>query len=293
MRETSITIKDPSFRIRNMTRPELDQLVDWAADEGWNPGLNDAEIFWKTDPEAFIAAEVDGRLIGGGSIVSYGGQYGFMGFFIIHPDFRGQGLGDQLWHERLRRLRSKLNENAPIGMDGVFDMQEYYARGGFRFDGRDLRFEGTGRTFPGEGEIIDLARIPFIEIEAYDRTHFPAPRRNFLRLWISQAGCFAKTVIRDNCMAGYAVMRPCRNGYKIGPLFADDPEAARQLFRSLLGKAPGEPVYLDVPEENSEAMEMVEAHGMKEVFGCARMYHGAAPDLPRKQIFGVTTFELG
>ena len=24
---------------------ELDQLVDWAADEGWNPGLHDAALF--------------------------------------------------------------------------------------------------------------------------------------------------------------------------------------------------------------------------------------------------------
>ncbi len=32
--------------IRNMTRPELDELVDWAAHEGWNPGIHDAELFW-------------------------------------------------------------------------------------------------------------------------------------------------------------------------------------------------------------------------------------------------------
>jgi hypothetical protein len=33
--------------------------------------------------------------------------------------------------------------------------------------------------------------------------------------------------------------------------------------------------------------------GLTEVFGCARMYHGAAPDLPIKRIFGVTSFEFG
>ena len=41
---------------RNMTRAEVDELVGWAAREGWNPGLRDAEIFWATDPEAFVAA---------------------------------------------------------------------------------------------------------------------------------------------------------------------------------------------------------------------------------------------
>ena len=28
---------------RNMTRAEVDELVGWAAAEGWNPGLHDAE----------------------------------------------------------------------------------------------------------------------------------------------------------------------------------------------------------------------------------------------------------
>ena len=32
--------------IRNMTRPEVDELVAWTAREGWNPGLHDAELFW-------------------------------------------------------------------------------------------------------------------------------------------------------------------------------------------------------------------------------------------------------
>ena len=58
-----------ALTIRPMTRPELDTLVDWAADEGWNPGLNDADIFWDTDPDGFIAAERGGTLIGGGELV--------------------------------------------------------------------------------------------------------------------------------------------------------------------------------------------------------------------------------
>ena len=71
---------------RNMTRAEVDELVGWAAAEGWNPGLHDAEVFWATDPAAFIAAEFDGEFIGGGAITSYNGEFGFMGFFIVRPD---------------------------------------------------------------------------------------------------------------------------------------------------------------------------------------------------------------
>ena len=171
-----------------MRRAELDVLVDWAAVEGWNPGLHDAGIFWATDPDGFIAAELEGILVGGGSIVSYGGNYGFMGFFIVHPHYRGYGLGNHLWHARLRLLIARLHEPAVIGMDGVFDMQNYYAKGGFRFAGRDLRFEGVVVSAALPENIVPLTEIPFKTVVHYDRAHFPAPRSAFLKHWIEPKG---------------------------------------------------------------------------------------------------------
>ncbi len=279
--------------IRQMQRPELDTLVDWAADEGWNPGLDDADVFWATDPDGFIAAELNGELIGGGSIVSYDGLYGFMGFFIIRSDMRGQGLGNQLWHERKQRLLSRLNTPGVIGMDGVFDMQHYYAKGGFELVCRDLRYESIGQAAPQPEGVIELGSVPFDQVDAYDRQHFPAPRSGFLKRWIDRPGGHSVGVMQQGKLAGYAVMRPCRNGYKIGPLFANEAVIADALLRSLSAKVPGEPIFLDTPENNPEAIRLANQHNMHEVFGCARMIFGEKPVLPDHQIFGVTTFELG
>jgi len=226
------------LNIRQMRRDELNVLIEWAAAEGWNPGLSDADIFWATDPESFIAAELSGQLIGGGSIVSYAGQYGFMGFFIIHPDHRGRGLGQQLWDERLSRLIKRLHKPVAIGMDGVFDMQGFYVKGGFEFAARDLRFEGQGKSVPVAQGIVELSDIPFASIDRYDQAHFPAPRPVFLKRWINQTGVFAKAALRNNELLGYAVMRPCRIGYKIGPLFADNALVANDLFCALSAQVP-------------------------------------------------------
>ena len=94
-------------------------------------------------------------------------------------------------------------------------------------------------------------------------------------------------------LCGYGVIRRCRYGYKIGPLFADNTEIALDLFNGLSDHAAGEPVFMDVPEINDSAMQLVSDKGMKEVFGCARMYFGNKPALADAQIYGVTTFELG
>ena len=284
--------------IRDMTRAEVDQLVAWAAREGWNPGLHDASLFWATDPAAFIAAELDGELIGGGAITSYAGEFGFMGFFIVRPDYRGRGLGKVLWHARRDRLRSRLSPGAGIGLDGVFAMQAFYAAGGFVFSHRNLRFRaeipaGPAPTRVDDEEIIPLTALPFDQVLDYDRSCFPASRPAFLSGWISQPDALALGCRRSGLLSGYGVVRRCREGCKIGPLFADDAHVARALYAHLAEFGAGGPLYLDVPENNPAALELVHQHRMIEVFGCARMYLGPPPVIAQERIFGITTFELG
>ncbi len=127
---------------------EFKTLVHWAALEGWNPGLQDAAIFWATDPQGFYGYFEGDKLIGGGSIVSYDGQFGFMGFFIVHPDYRAKGLGRTLWQQRRDALLSRLQKDAAIGMDGVVAMQPFYQKGGFTIAYRDERYEKTGSAYP-------------------------------------------------------------------------------------------------------------------------------------------------
>lgn len=284
--------------IRHMTRPELESLIGWAADEGWNPGRHDAELFWAADPDAFIAAELDGELIGGGAITSYDGQFGFMGLFIVRPEFRGRGLGDTLWHARRERLIARLHPGASIGLDGVFAMQDYYAKGGFVFSHRNMRFraeipERSATATAGHEAILPLAEVPFDEVLEYDRTCFPAPRTAFLKGWTSQPDALALGYRRAGRLSGYGVIRRCRQGCKVGPLFADDAPTAEALYTHLARFAAGGPLFLDAPENNPDALELVQRHRMIEVFGCARMYLGAPPDLAHQRIFGVTSFELG
>ena len=283
--------------IRSMTRSELDELVEWAAREGWNPGLHDADAFWATDPDAFIAAELGGELIGGGAITSYNGEFGFMGFFIVRPEYRGLGFGDTLWHARRERLLARLQPGAAIGLDGVFDMQPYYARGGFVFSHRDLRFSAAipdgYQAEQDDAAIVPLSSVPFDQVQAYDRTCFPAPRPAFLRAWTGLPDTLALGCLGDGRLGGYGVVRRCREGCKIGPLFANDASVADALYARLAEFAAGGPLFLDAPENNPAAIGLVRQHGMTEVFGCARMYLGPFPALAHERIFGVTTFELG
>ena len=175
---------------------------------------------------------------------------------------------------------------------GVVAQQDNYRRSGFRYAYANERFEGTGGgTAPGG--FVDLADIPFARIAAYDREIFRAPREDFLRAWIARPGGRALGIVDDGALQGFGVIRPCRTGHKIGPLFADRPKIAERLFANLIAGVPGDPVFLDVPRPNTAAVALARRHGMTPAFETARMYTGGDPGVPVDRVYGVTTFELG
>lgn len=279
----------PPVTVRRLSRGELAIAVDWAAEEGWNPGLHDAETFYSADPGGFFALEADGRVIGTVSVVRYGEEFAFGGLYILRPDLRGRGIGYALQQEFTLPFAGGRN----LGIDGVFEMQPRYARAGFLFSHRNLRFEGTGGgTEPGG--VTPLDDVPIDAVVNYDRPFFPGPRERFLKGFLAQSDSvgFACTGPGGE-VTGYGFARPCRVGFKVGPLFADTQEIAGDLFSALLAAVPGELVYLDVPESNRLALDLVERHHMVPVFGTARMYSRRVPDLPLDRTYGITTFELG
>jgi len=271
-----------------MARPEMDVAVDLAAAEGWNPGLDDAGAFRAADPEGFLIGLLDGEPIGCVSAVSYEGRFGFIGLYIVAPRYRGQGYGIQLWNAAMARLSGHI-----VGLDGVVAQQENYRRSGFTLAYRNVRFEGRGGgAVPAD--LVDARAVPFEVLTGYDRRMFPAARPAFLRAWIDAPGTHVLASFDGQTLRGYGAIRPCRIGFKIGPLFADTPGLAEALYRGLSAHAPATaPVYLDAPEANPDAIALSERHGLRRVFETARMYTGSAPAVETSRVFGVTTFELG
>jgi GNAT superfamily N-acetyltransferase len=278
--------------IRPATLGDMRLLLDWAAEEGWNPGLRDAAPFHAADPAGFLLAEIDGQPVGCISAVRQGEGFGFIGFYIMRPAWRGRGIGLQLWQAGMDRLAGRV-----VGLDGVVAQQANYRRSGFVLAWNNARFlaeaPGPVPLSPQGGaeyELLPAAGLPLPDLMALDV--FPTPRADFLRHWMAEPGHRALAVLRDGQAQGFGMIRPARQGHRIGPLLARDPAAARFLFNALLAGATG-PVSLDLPLANAAAVALAEQAGMRPVFDTARMYAGPAPTLAVDRIFGVASFELG
>jgi ribosomal protein S18 acetylase RimI-like enzyme len=278
------------YVIREMAGHEVDLAISWANAEGWNPGIHDAQTFYRTDPHGFFLGILDGKPVSSISAVAYGESYGFLGFYIVQPGLRGRGLGIKIWNAGMKHL-----EGRNIGLDAVLEQQKLYERAGFKPCYKSVRYQGAGTgSMIRAVEIKSLSQVPIGDLLAYDDQCFPVPRHVFIKSWITQPDGIALGLLDDDVLVGYSVLRKCYQGYKIGPLFANNVKIADLLFHAICGYAPqGSPVFMDIPEPNSAALDLAKLHQMHPVFETVRMYNKEVPRLPMDRIFGITSFELG
>lgn len=273
-------------RIRSLTPPETETLVDWARLEGWNPGLADAAPFHAADPEGFLGCFVGDRLASGIAAVRYGADFGFIGLYIAHPDFRGQGLGRRVWDAGMAHLAGRT-----VGLDGVPEQQANYRSAGFEAAYETVRWSGT-LAGKADATVQPLRPDLLPTIARVDRRYFPAERDTFLAAWLAPPRA-TRVILRDGEARGYAVIRQSVDGFKIGPLFAETAADAEALLSACALETAGAVLHIDVPASQRAFSESLAAQGFSRGFLTARMYRGPAPAIDLGGVYGVTSLELG
>jgi hypothetical protein len=268
---------------------EIAIAADWAADEGWNPGLADPACFATVDAQGFFIGELDGRPAATISCVNYDAGFAFLGFYIVRADLRGRGYGLRIWNAAMAHAGERI-----VGLDGVLSQQANYKKSGFQLAYANVRYGGVVAAPAGtSARVVALDEVPFATVEADDATVFPAPRQTFLRAWIDAPGHVGRALVRDGALAAWGVIRPCQKGWKVGPLVADDRASAELVLAALLAASGGGEIFLDVPSVNRDAVALAQSLGLAPVFETARMYTGPIRPPRLERVFGVTTFELG
>lgn len=278
------------YKIRRMSRLDLKTAIGWASREGWNPGLHDLDPFYDLDPDGYFLGLLGERPVASVSCIRYSNRYGFLGFYIVDPDLRGQGLGLALWNAALEHV-----SGCVVGLDGVVAQQDNYRKSGFELAWHNVRYEGRGRG-PGrhDARIVPLSLVPFDVLTAYDRAFHPEPRVAFLRSWTRLAQSQALGWVEKGELRGYGVIRACVEGHKLAPLCADTSGLAAALFEALCASvAPNEPVFIDLPQALPQTVAWAKSLGLEPTFPTARMYRGPAPRLDLLRFYGLTALEVG
>jgi GNAT superfamily N-acetyltransferase len=272
---------------RTAREPELDQILGWAANEGWNPGIDDAPAFYATDPNGFFVATDDtDEPIAAISVVNHTAEFAFLGLYIVRPEHRGTGVGYGLWQHALKHAGQRT-----IGLDGVEAQQANYHSSGFVSAGGTTRFTGmingpvSNNAQPAQPG--DVPRLIALEAAASG-----VAKPTYLSGWFETKPTRQTITLKDqHQIIAFATVRSCVDGAKIGPLYAPDLVYARKLILHCATVFDG-PISIDVPATSDGLSRLCDDLGLEAGFRTARMYRGAF-ETPPPCVFAVTSLELG
>ena len=273
---------------RPMSAAELETVMGWAAEEGWNPGIADAAAFHAADPEGFFLTLVGGEPVAAISVVNHDEGNAFLGLYLCRPEWRGRGIGYATWMHGLDHAGSRA-----VGLDGVPAQEANYRVSGFVRTGASLRHEGRVEA-KASAAVRAAKKGDMPALMALDARATGYARPNFLTAWLSNEAEVRETRVlgADGDIAGFATWRACGTGTKIGPVIAPGTAEALTLIADIAALRPDGPLIVDVPEGNTTLRRALEQDGFTVPFATARMYRGPAPETgPTLQ--AIATMELG
>ena len=274
--------------VRQMSLAELELIIGWAADEGWNPGLEDASAFYAVDPDGFFLKEVDGQAVAAVSVVNHSDDFAFLGLYLCRPEFRRRGHGLEVWRAGAARAGNRC-----IGLDGVPDQQANYVRSGFSRQGRTIRYPGMVERRP-ETVTRPASDRDLNAIYAQDTEANGVCRKAFSAAWFQRTKTRQTLLLGpDSATSAFATYRVCREGVKIGPLHAGASDQANALLASVPEPFGGGPIMIDVPESEVILVQLLEEMGFDSVFETARMYSTSPSCGSYPPYFSIASMELG
>ena len=266
---------------RDMTEADLADGLRLSRASGWNQTLEDWRRLLSLGPGLFRAAVEDGRIVASGGAVRYGDALAWVCMILVEPERRGHGLGTRIFDEVLARCEAEVRAGRLhcVGLDATPAGRGIYLQRGFVDGGPPpgLVRMRADRAGPGgrPGGVAPLAGPGLDAVLRRDREVFGADRGALLRWALAGAPDLARVVREGDCLRGYCFGRHGDHSDHLGPVVAEDDDAALDLVAATLSSSRGRPLILDARVEPGWLAALARL-GFREQRPFTRMYRGEA-----------------
>lgn len=294
-----VLVGQNALTMRYMSLDDLSMVLGWCKEEGWNVGRYDAEVYYNSSPGSHMLFLLNEEPIGAISLVQYSKDFFTLGPFIVKAEYRQKGFGAQIWQYTM----DSVEKNSTIALYGVPAQVERYKKSGFESQFLAKRWEFVNKTsqalspsFIPSCQLLTEESIP--DVSVYDQRIFGVSRQRWLENLIKIPAITGFFIRKDDVICGFGVIRPCVKGFRVGPLFADQAEHAKELFLKLIEIIGENQVIIDIPESNPYAKAFAEYFNLKGVSenDTQAMFRGDPPQEFLANIdknYGVFSLEVG
>ncbi len=264
--------------IRRLSASDVTAAQPLSVEAGWNQVGAD----WRFMIDAGTAFGVDlpdGRLGASALVLPVGDRLRWISMVLVTADLRRKGVGTDL----LRRCIAEAEQGGhAMGLDATELGRPVYLPLGFRDLYRISRWRLERKPAlisPPAGLTIKPLTAETLELLlAWDSERSGLQRRAILCHLRDRQPAMALLAERKGNPAGFVLGREGRLATQIGPLVAEDDEAALALLQAAMQAAPA-PYFIDVPDSRIEMRAWLESQGGSAPRYFIRMVRGEAKSI--------------
>jgi ribosomal protein S18 acetylase RimI-like enzyme len=275
--QTKSVYNPQAMRLRTMTSEDIPGGIRLKDIAGWNQTREDWQRFLKASPEGCFVAEVEGKICGTATTISYENRFAWIGMVLVDPEHRSRGIGTQLLERAIRHLDElqvptlKLDatpQGKPIyeklGFTSEFELERWALR---RTALDENKITGPDSCGPISAEVLE-------SIWRVDREVFGADRSFLLKDLHGSEPDFTLANLRDGPIEDYAFGRRGSFADHLGPWNAKSSGSARRMLETFLTRSKREVLVADCLKANPFASNLLQSLGFTYSRPLTRMYRG-------------------
>lgn len=263
------------MRIEKLTLDSVPAAMQLSTQAGWNQCRADWELLLALAPDHCFAGWIGDDLVATTTVVTYGGDVSWIGMVLVSEEHRGQGYGSRIFQTALEATLE--SGQSAIGLDATPFGQGLYSKNDFVEIAPITRWCGTLQPTTTTDDVTELESTDSDLACSFDRRAVGVNRGDLLRQLLERADCTCLALENssrdgrgESNLSGYAVLRPGRQHWQLGPIVSETETAYAQLV-SRAAERCNESVVVDAPTDDND--ELLTRSGLTADRRLVRMTH--------------------
>ncbi|MDL2418533.1 GNAT family N-acetyltransferase [Bacillus tropicus] len=252
------------IRVKRLREEQIGDIVSLSSYIGWDYNREEIETIFNAGIVYGVWNERE-ELIASAAIILYGEKLASIGMVIVHPDYKGRGIGKIITDACVKSVSA----HTPIMLIATDEGKPLYEKLGFRAVSYVSKYicnsyNVNDYCVRNEDYMMDYEEGDLEKIIKIDEYAFGTNRKEFLKKRIMQSEQSIVVKDKEQNVLGYGLSIQTPENKIIGPVVAKNDAMAMRIVHDL-AKGHNGKLRIDVLEGKKDFMKVLAITGFKKV----------------------------
>ncbi|MFB6729855.1 GNAT family N-acetyltransferase [Bacillus mobilis] len=250
------------IKVERLREEQIGDIVALSSYIGWDYNREEIETIFDSGIVYGVWNE-RGELIASAAIILYGEKLASIGMVIVHPDYKGRGIGKAITNACMKSV----SVQTPIMLIATDEGKPLYEKLGFKSVSYVSKYicnsyNMNHKCVGNEECMMDYEEVDLEEIIKIDEYAFGTNRKVFLKKRIIQSEQCIVVKDKEQNVLGYGLSIQTSENKIIGPVVARNDAMAMRIVHALARGHNGR-LRIDVTEGKDDFLKELEIAGFK------------------------------